>query len=140
MKKILVAVDGSDHALKGVRVAAEMARPAGARLELAYVSPPNLLPPDVYAEMVARIEAEEKKFADQILSRAAAEAKAAGVESESIMLTGSPAEALNERADLIDASMIVVGSRGQGAVKRVLLGSVADRLVHVAHRSVLVVH
>jgi nucleotide-binding universal stress UspA family protein len=36
--------------------------------------------------------------------------------------------------------MIVIGSRGHGAVARMFLGSVSDRLVHISPKAVLVVH
>jgi len=45
-----------------------------------------------------------------------------------------------EAAAAPDVSLVVVGSRGQGAVARVLLGSVSDRLVHVCPKPILVVH
>ncbi|MFZ5468611.1 MAG: universal stress protein, partial [Myxococcota bacterium] len=136
MKKILVAVDGSDASLAGVRLAAEIARGMQAPLELVYVCAPNLLPADVYAGVIAKIEAEEKTFARMLLERAQGEAK--GVTSSQVMLSGSPAEAIADHAERSDASMVVVGSRGRGAVQRVLLGSVADRLVRVCKRPVLV--
>jgi nucleotide-binding universal stress UspA family protein len=54
--------------------------------------------------------------------------------------TGGPAETLADRADRMDADLVVVGSRGLGAVKRAFLGSTSNRLVHICKRPVLVVH
>lgn len=140
MKRILVAVDGSDAALKGVRMAAEIAQKmGGARLDLVYVSPPNLLPSHAYAEVIAKIEAEEKKLSAELLAKALAEAKALGASCDQLALTGSPSEAIAELAEADNVWMVVVGSRGRNAVSRVLLGSVADRLVHICKKPVLVV-
>ncbi|MHB8873059.1 MAG: universal stress protein [Myxococcaceae bacterium] len=139
MKKILVAVDGSEPALKAVRMAAELAKGAGATLVLAYVSAPNLLPPHAYPDVVRKLDEQEKKVASDLLKAATSEAVALGAGCEQLMLTGGPAEALADQAADPSVWMVAVGSRGRGAVSRVLLGSVADRLVHISPKPVLVV-
>lgn len=138
MKRILVAVDGSGPSLGGVRMAANIAQAVGARLDAVYVSPPNLLPPQVYADVIAKIEAEEKRYAGDVLRRAAEEATKAGVVCEQVNVVGAPAEAIADLAEDPAVWLIVVGSRGHGALSRVLLGSVADRLVHISKKPVLV--
>jgi universal stress protein A len=55
------------------------------------------------------------------------------------VLPGSPAHAIVKYAADRQADLIVVGSHGRGAVSRLLLGSVAERVLHHAGRSVLVV-
>ncbi len=139
MKRILVAVDGSESSLRGVRMAAEISASLGARLELVHVSLPNLLPAQIYPDLIATLEENEKKEAEAILTKAGAEATAGGATFEKVHLTGSPAEVIADLAEYPSVKMVVVGSRGRGAVKRVLLGSTADRLVHVCKAPVLVV-
>ncbi|OWF56735.1 Stress response protein NhaX [Mizuhopecten yessoensis] len=58
--------------------------------------------------------------------------------AEIIKVHGNPGHALVEKSKTIGASMIVVGSRGVGTVRRTFLGSVSDYLVHHAHMPVLV--
>ena len=138
MKTILVAVDGSEPSLKGVGMAAELARSLGARLELVYVIPPVLLPPTVYADTIKKIEEGATQHGQQLLLTAS-RAVPPGVEHQTVLLNGAPAEAL---ADLSLADRVwglVIGARGHNAVSRVLLGSVADRLVHICKKPVLVV-
>ena len=53
-------------------------------------------------------------------------------------VTGLPAEALLEAA--ADADMLVVGSRGAGGFKRLLMGSVSTQVTHHAHCPVVVIH
>lgn len=60
------------------------------------------------------------------------------VEMSSVFL-GGPAPAIAKIADRVDADLIVVGSRGHSAGIGLVLGSVAERLPHVAHQPVLVV-
>lgn len=140
MKRILVAIDGSEPAARGARLAADIAVRFGARLTLLYVVPRLLLPPDVYGLTVEEVEREHRSHAERILQGALAALGGADVEIDSQVLSGPPAETVAEAAADPDVSLVVVGSRGQGAVARVLLGSVSDRLVHVCPKPILVVH
>jgi nucleotide-binding universal stress UspA family protein len=56
-----------------------------------------------------------------------------------VVLSGSPAHAIVKYAEEQQADLIVVGSHGRGPVSRMLLGSVAERVLHLAGRSVFVV-
>jgi len=140
MKRILVGVDGSEPALKAARLAAEIALRFGARLALGYVVPRLLLPPDAYGLSVAEVEQEHEHFARKVLGAARARLGEPSLEVEELVLHGPPAESLAEAAAQLDADLVVVGSRGRGAVARTLLGSVTDRLVHVCGKPVLVSH
>jgi nucleotide-binding universal stress UspA family protein len=140
MKRILIAVDGSEAALKAGRMAADMALALGAKLTLVHVMPRLLLPPDVYGLTLAEVEKEHRAYADALLDKAASELARPSLEIGRIVLYGSPAEAIAEEAAASDVGMVVVGSRGHGAVARVFLGSVSDRLVHISSKPVLVVH
>jgi nucleotide-binding universal stress UspA family protein len=140
MKRILVAIDGSEPAARGARLAADIAIRFGARMTLLYVVPRLLLPPDVYGLTVEEVEREHRAHADRILQGALSALGGAGVEIDSQVLSGPPAETLAAAAAAPDVNLVVVGSRGQGAVARVLLGSVSDRLVHLCPKPILVVH
>ena len=140
MKRILVAVDGSEASLKAARMAADIALRFGARMTLAYVIPRLLLPPDVYGLTLAEVEREQRVHADKLVAETLARLGEPGVQVETAVLSGSPAETLAEAAAAPDVDLVALGSRGRGAVARVLLGSVTDRLVHISPKPVLVVH
>jgi nucleotide-binding universal stress UspA family protein len=69
-----------------------------------------------------------------------AEALAAerGIETRTEVLVGDPANEIVAYADSVDADLIVVGSRGRGAVTSALLGSVSRAILHETRRPVLV--
>ena len=138
--RVLAAVDGSDPSLKAVRFAAEMARRFGAKLTLVHVVPRLLLPPDVYGLTIATVEREHRAYAERVLAGATAAVEGPGLEVSTSVLFGSPAECIAEQASAPDVGLVVVGSRGHGAVARMFLGSVSDRLVHICPKPVLVVH
>jgi nucleotide-binding universal stress UspA family protein len=137
MRKIIVAVDGSEPSLKAARMAADLARATGGQLVLAFVVIPVALPADFYGVASVEFETQMRKDATEILAKAAD--SLGGVVTERRVLQGPAAETIADAAEAPDIDLVVVGSRGLGAVKRVLLGSVADRLVHVAKKPVLVV-
>lgn len=140
MKRILVAIDGSDPSLKAARMAADIAVRFGAQLTLVHVVPKLLLPPDVYGLTLAEVEKEHRAYAEKLLQKAVSFLAEPGVDTSSTILYGSPAESIAEEAAANDVGMVVVGSRGHGAVARVFLGSVSDRIVHISPKPVLVVH
>ena len=73
------------------------------------------------------------------LEDAAALAAERGVETKTEILRGDPVDEIVAYADSIDADLIVVGSRGHGALTSALLGSVSRGVLHEARRPVLVV-
>lgn len=138
MRNIIVAVDGSDEALRAVDLAADIASRFGARLTVVHVVEPLFVPPEPYGFNSGALEASNREYGAKVLKDAAARIEGRGIETRTELLTGAPPEAIVDACR--DADMLVVGSRGRGAVKRVLLGSVSDRLVHLAKMPVLVVH
>jgi len=139
MKTILVAVDGSEPSLKGVHAAVELGRGLGARLELVYVIPPVLLPPATYAETIKKLEEGNAAAAQEALEKARAIVAGAGLECDLITLHGAPAESLADLAQAERVWGVVIGAKGHNALARVLLGSTADRLMHICSKPVLVV-
>lgn len=139
MRRVLVAIDGSDPAMHAARLGVDVAARFGAKVTLAYVVPRLLLPPDVYGLTLEEVEREQGGHAQEVLRKAFVSLSGSGVEVETQVLHGPPAEALAEAAAAPDVDLLVVGSRGQGAVKRVLMGSVSDRIVHICPKPVLVV-
>jgi nucleotide-binding universal stress UspA family protein len=122
-RQIVVGVDGSDSALHATRWAATEAALRGARLRLVHVRElPLLLPPsDLYADELAT---HGRKF----LAVALAEAHNAAprVEMGTELRTGRATEELVDEA--ARAGLVVVGSRGLGGFRSLLLGSVANAL------------
>jgi nucleotide-binding universal stress UspA family protein len=138
MRKILVGVDGSEASLHAARMAAELASKTDARLVLVHAVFPNLLPPAVYPDLLKQLEQEERAQADKILSDVVDRAGLASLNPERMISMGAAAEVLADAAEAEDVWMVVVGSHGRGAAMRVLVGSVADRLIHICKKPVLV--
>jgi nucleotide-binding universal stress UspA family protein len=142
MKKFLVGVDGSEQSTLAIRKAVEFAAAMKARLVLAYA-----LTPQVYqaADLTTNSpqEAEEaaQKVGERVLEKAAQVVREGGLEAERKLLKGNPSLALaNLAADDEQIELVVVGSRGMGPMAGIILGSVADGLVHLSRKPVLVVH
>ena len=139
MQSILVAVDGSAHSLKGVEAAAKLARALPAALELVYVVPPVLLAPSVYPDAIAQVEEGNRQVAREVLAAAQKAVPFEGLQVDTVVANGAPAEALADLAQADRVWGVVIGAKGHSAVARVLLGSVTDRLVHICPKPVLVV-
>jgi nucleotide-binding universal stress UspA family protein len=130
-RRVLVGVDRS---LSG-RVALEhAARRTGASgcLIVAHVMPPLA---DAISRAVSELAAERHAAGRQLVERLAGDA---GIETQTTVMDGAPAESLAELARETDAEEIVVGSRGMGRFAAAL-GSVSHALLAHADRPVVVV-
>jgi nucleotide-binding universal stress UspA family protein len=137
MGKILVAVDGSVPANKAAAYAAELASRLGSSIKLVYVRVPVAYPD--YTPLVPELASAARREGDTILEETARHIRQMNVEVQgNYVEAGSAAEAIADEAKAEDVEMVVVGTRGRGAVARVLIGSVADRLVHICPKPVLV--
>ncbi len=139
MSTVLVAIDGSEPAARALTQAAELAAALHSRLDIVYVSLPVLLPPLTYASVIEDLTRQEGVFAVTLLSQATRTLAGSGLVVRPAHLTGSPVDTLLALAENDEVIAVVVGSRGRGAIARVLLGSVADRVVQLCKKPVLVV-
>ncbi len=138
MKTILIATDGSDSAREAVELGLELATEQHARPVVAHVAPQV----DVVASgAFGMTGAQEHELTDYDwipLEEARKLGAERGIEVETEMLRGDTVDELVAYADSLDADLIVVGSRGHGAIASALLGSVSRRVLHEARRPVLV--
>ena len=120
--------------------AIDMAKRDGAELVLVHVLEP--LSPFLadssaahYQELQASREAKARLSLERMLTRA----KRAGVAASDVLLEGSPAEKIVPVAKKRRAGLIVMGTRGRTGLEKILLGSVAERVIGLAPCSVLTV-
>jgi len=89
-------------------------------------------------EMMTKMMEEQKVAAEQYFKKLTEKMKAAHLHGKVKQCHGSPREEILRVAEEEHATMIVSGTRGMGTVRRTLLGSVSDHLVHHAHIPVLI--
>lgn len=91
-------------------------------------------------EAVPMVEKDLKKTANRVISKAKEICNSKSVEcSEMEIVEGDARNVMVETVDKYHASVLVLGSHGYGAVKRLVLGSVSDYCAHHAHCSVMIV-
>jgi nucleotide-binding universal stress UspA family protein len=139
MKRILIAVDGSPPSNAAVELALELARTQGGHAIIAHVAPELDTMPLAGTGITGALQHRVSDADRRPLVEAAARAEEHGVLTRSELLQGSAAHEIVRLADAVDADVIVMGSRGRGAVAGVLLGSVSQAVLHGTKRSVLIV-
>jgi nucleotide-binding universal stress UspA family protein len=141
VNRILVGVDGSPTSVEAARFAQGLAEQAGAKVVYVFaMEPPQVIPVGALSGYVAtgkpRTEAEirqAREFLDGLV------AERPGIAQDARVEFGRPWETLVDVADHMGADLIVVGSRGHSAGRRLVLGSTSDKVVHHAPCPVLVV-
>lgn len=125
-RRILLASDGSAVAAGAEALAIDLARLCQLPLSLISVTSPSH-------------NAERKAAAQATLDQLLARVRTAGLEGEALLTEGRPEEVVVATAANRGADLIVVGSRGRTGLKRLLLGSVSERIMGLAQGPVLIV-
>jgi nucleotide-binding universal stress UspA family protein len=144
--RILIGTDGSDDALAAARQALQVLA-ADATIHLICVAEaPAIATAGMesgFAGGIATPEEIDTAWLGAVSEAEAALARTAealhGAKVEQSVVQGDPGAVLCEQAEALGADVVVVGSRGRGALKRALLGSVSSHVVHNAPCPVLVV-
>ena len=134
-KRILVGYDGSKEADKALDVAVDLAKASGGGLVVQHVVP---VVAEAYVAGAVDLEAIEAAVG-AMLDQAVERARASGVAATKVLAHGEVAPTILREAEQRGVDLIVVGSLGKSRMARVLMGSVADKLVHAAAVPVLVV-
>ena len=140
IQKILVPIDFSEHSKHAVHTAIGLAKTLGAEIHLAHVlhypvqiaAPGQVaIPQDLWTEI--------RDAAGRKLEKASQTISGEGVSVETHLTEGANAHAIVDLAENISADLIVMGTRGLSGLKHVMLGSVAERTVRLAHCPVMTV-
>lgn len=138
-KKILVPFDGSLHSKKAILFAADVAKQHDSELFLVHVVKDRDIPPEIleYIESekisggIGKVSA--KIISEGIMKAAQQQVQDMGLKiTKSMVFRGDPAEEIIQFAKNNDIDMIVIGSRGLGKIKGLLLGSVSSKVCNLA--------
>jgi len=137
VKRIVIGTEGSADAMRAVEDGLELAAGLHASVTFVCARPtPNALLGEPYYQR--ELDA-EIAHAREVIGEAIEQAAAAGVDADYEIVEATPADAILGVADTHDADLIVVGSRGLGAMQSAIFGSVSKALVTRSTRPVLVV-
>ena len=137
LKTIVVALDGSELSERVIQTLQELQLQSATKIILSHVVPP----PESNLEMVAdrpQTDLEAVPYRNIEKQLQSYQANLPG-ESELEIVSGDPAEEIIRLANIYQADLIVIGSRGLTGVKRIIQGSVSSQVVEEAPCSVLVV-
>jgi nucleotide-binding universal stress UspA family protein len=143
IQKILVPTDNSPTALKAVQYAAEIAKFQRATIHLLYVlddrymSYMSLTDDDKTSmpNLQSKMESAMEKELNDLIQKQDLPAERFVFQIK----TGKPCEEICGYANEVDADLIIMGTHGATGIKRILIGSVAERVVRRGQRPVLVV-
>ena len=141
MLKILIAVDGSGHAERAIEAVGKMAR-SSLDLEalLLCVSPEPVFYGDYTLGTIQKIEEDQRIQQNAILTKAMAHARKHELKlSEPVRAYGVIANEIVRAANELQVDQIAMGTRGMGAIAGMLMGSVAQQVIHHSPVPVLLV-
>jgi universal stress protein E len=125
-RRVLLATDGSPHSEAAAGTAGHLAKQAG-------------LPVTVVSVVTGSHSAARRQEAEQAVASKVERLKGMGVAAEGKIVEGRPDEAIVKAAEDVGADLIVMGSHGRTGLAKVLLGSVAERVIGQAICPVLIV-
>jgi nucleotide-binding universal stress UspA family protein len=141
--QILLATDGSDESKQAAQAATELSKETGSEVHLVYVlpTPAQLIGHHLYSDeiresLIGGAERDAETFLKEQAEKVGSDG---GKVAETHLRSGDPDKEILRAAEALGVGLIVIGSRGLGAVSRALMGSVSDSVVRHAHCPVLVV-
>ena len=135
---IILAVDGSEYSHRAIAYAKSLTERYEANLWLVHVFPHTS---DLLGyEDFERLYAKRKSAGQAVLDKAKEILGRTNLKVSEELLDGSEAEEILKVAENHQADLIVMGTRGFGAVKGLLVGSVSRKVIHLATCPVMVVH
>jgi nucleotide-binding universal stress UspA family protein len=137
--KLLVPVDGSENSVRALEAAIFLSKKIDAHMTVVHVMEK---PPTVYIHPQKELEELLRNYrreAEQILEKCQEIGNRNGVELRKVIIEGDVASEINRFAEKEVFDMIVMGHRGSGRFKKMVLGSVSEKVLHQTKRSVLII-
>ena len=139
IRHILAPVDFSDYSKRAVDMAIFLAKTFGAKLSLLHVIEPPPYPIEGYAgsSIAASLLDDLERKATEDLTQLLPDGQSAGVEVAYQVVIGSPSRQIIETAEAAQIDLIVMATAGRTGFSRLVMGSVAERVVRTAPCPVL---
>ena len=139
IKKILVPTDGSDSSMRAADFALKLAKHFGSEIIAIYVIDRIILEEISKIHERHEVEDEIKRKAERCLNYIVKSAEREGLKASSILVEGQPHDQIVRHAESLGTDIIVMGSKGRRGTNRILIGSVAERVIEYAPCPVLVI-
>ena len=142
-KRILIPVDGSPYSLSAVRLGGKLAAVHNSHIWLLHVIDDEVmaqlrrLKSVRNADLESSMESTLVEEARGLVANMKGELKGMGIEAAAFIEKGTPHEIILNLAEELDIDLIVMGKLGRRGVKRILLGSVAERVIEFASCPIL---
>ncbi|MBT2581348.1 universal stress protein [Planococcus sp. ISL-109] len=136
-KKIILAVDGSDHSLRAAKEAVKLAKGSeGSKITIVFVADHDSAKNEVlHSSSSAELDLQRRKKLQPVEEAMAA----AGIKYRVEILRGTPGPTIVDFANKEEFEVLVIGSRGLNSVQEMVLGSVSHKVVKRANCPVLIV-
>jgi nucleotide-binding universal stress UspA family protein len=137
--KLLVPVDGSENSVRALEAAIFLSKKIDAHVTVMHVMEK---PPTVYIHPQKELEEllqNYRREAEQILEKCEEIGNRNGVELKKVIVEGNVASKIIKFAEKEVFDMIVMGHRGSGRFKEMVLGSVSQKVLNQSKRSVLII-
>lgn len=141
VKKILCPIDFSESSLEALRVSSELARHFSSELMVVYVVQPVPVLAAGQVELgafcIPSYQQEMEAASMKLLQKQIDSLTGAGLSARPVVVLGDPADMIVQIAEDEKADLIVIATRGQSGIKRLIIGSVTEKVVRHAATPVL---
>lgn len=139
---ILFPTDGSEQSKKALESLVELAKKFNSKIFVlnTYEVPVPITNYELSSDLYLSVEGVLSRNSKDILEEVKVVLEKNGINAQYISLTGDSGSIIMERAEKLEVSMILMGSRGLGAIKSVLMGSVSNYILHHSKWPVMIIH
>jgi len=138
IKKIMIPTDGSDYSMRAAELGISLGKMLNAEITTVYVIDTVVLDHISKTADKDNVERELKQDGERYLKYIKSLSEKGGLKTSTLLLKGRPFEQIVHLAKSMNMDLIVMGTYGRRGADRILMGSVAERVIEYAHCPVLV--
>ena len=137
--KILVPVDGSDNSYKALEAALVLSEKLGSNISVVNVMEQVPITHIESEKLLSELLEAYKKENQEILSKCSDIARQKGIAIKTVLLQGNPAPVILDYSKKENFDLVIMGSRGMGKFKELILGSVSSKIVHHSPCAIMII-
>ena len=137
--KILVPVDGSDNSYKALEAALVLSEKLGSNISVVNVMEQVPITHIESEKLLSELLEAYKKENQEILSKCSDIAHQKGITIKTVLLQGNPAPVILDYSKKGNFDLVIMGSRGMGKFKELILGSVSSKIVHHSPCAIMII-